>query len=336
MGIGIGVIGAGVMGADHARIVAGQVQGARLAAVSDAEEERARAVAAPRGARAYRDGNALIDDAEVDAVLVASPDATHPDYVLACMAAGKPVLCEKPLAPTSDECLRVVEAEAVGGRRMVQVGFMRRFDPAYAEMRAGLREGGLGRALLLHCAHRNASAPDWFTSEMSITNSAVHEFDVIRWITGEEIVAITALKSVAKPGRMPRDPIMVLVETSSGILADIELFLNAAYGYDVRAELVCENGTIELARPRPAEIRQAGKQSVAFPPDWRGRFADAYRLELQAWVDSLSGGAAPGASAWDGYVATKIAEAGLHSLGSDHRTEVKLGTMPELYRPMRA
>lgn len=332
MTIGIGVIGAGVMGSDHARLIAGQVQGAELVAVSDADERRARAAADRHGAsKIFADANALIDDATVDAVLVASPDSTHLGYTLACLKRGKPVLCEKPLAPTAEECLRAVEAEAAGGRRLIQVGFMRRFDPAYVEMRNTLRAGTLGDALMIHCAHRNVSAPDWFTPENSISNSAVHEFDILRWLFSEEIVAISAFKPKSKAGVMSNDPLMLIVEMAGGAIADVEVFINAAYGYEVRAELVCENGTMELSRPRGGEVRSALQQGNAFPPDWRGRFEDAYRHELQGWVDAIRNGGSTGASAWDGYAAEAVAEAGVEALRSGERATVKLQPKPDFY-----
>ncbi len=332
MSLGIGVIGAGVMGADHARIIAGHVQGAHLVAISDADESRAKKAAKAHAARRhYVDGNALIADKEVEAVLVASPDQTHLNYVLACLKAGKPVLCEKPLAPTVEDCLRAVEAEVKTGKHLIQVGFMRRFDPAYVEMRETLRSGNLGEALLIHCAHRNVSAPDWFTPENSITNSAVHEFDILRWLFDEELVAISAFKPKGKSGVMRNDPLMLIAETTSGIFADIELFINAAYGYEVRGELVCEQGTLELSRPHPGAMRLKGQEALAFPPDWRGRFADAYRLELQSWVDAIHEGRSTGASAWDGYVAEAVAEAGVEALRKGERIEVKLEKKPRFY-----
>ena len=332
MSLGIGVIGAGVMGADHARIIAGHVQGAHLVAISDADESRAKKAAKAHAARRhYVDGNALIADKEVEAVLVASPDQTHLNYVLACLKAGKPVLCEKPLAPTVEDCLRAVEAEVKTGKHLIQVGFMRRFDPAYVEMRETLRSGNLGEALLIHCAHRNVSAPDWFTPENSITNSAVHEFDILRWLFDEELVAISAFKPKGKSGVMRNDPLMLIAETTSGIFADIELFINAAYGYEVRGELVCEQGTLELSRPHPGAMRLKGQEALTFPPDWRGRFADAYRLELQSWVDAIHEGRSTGASAWDGYVAEAVAEAGVEALRKGERIEVKLEKKPRFY-----
>jgi myo-inositol 2-dehydrogenase/D-chiro-inositol 1-dehydrogenase len=325
------------MGADHARIIGREVAGVRLVAVADPDEARAKTSAEASGATRHGwDAMALVEDPEVEAVLVASPDETHADLVLACLKKKKPVLCEKPLASTPEDCLRLVAAEIETGRKLVQVGFMRRFDPAYGELREAIALEKMGRPLLLHCQHRNAKAPGFFTPEMSITNAAVHEFDIIRWLLGAEITAVTVPPSVAKGDRRLRDPLMMLIETTGGVLADLEAFMNAAYGYDVRTELVCEEGAMELARPRPAEVRHGGVQALSFPPDWRGRFHEAYRRQAQAWVRSIAGGGPPvGASAWDGYVATKVAVDGLKALATGDRVFVNLDKKPGFYAQQR-
>lgn len=329
MSFGIGIIGAGVMGADHARTLARHVPGAHVAAISDIDAARAKTAAAESGARkVLTDALAVVADAGVDAVLVASPDATHAELVLACLAVKKPVLCEKPLATTSAECLQIVAAEAVLGRTLVQVGFMRRFDPAYAEMKATLASGALGPALLLHCVHRNVRVPLWFDSLMSITNAAVHEIDIARWLLGGKLVRAQVFRSVSARGGPFRDPLLLVLENDAGQLIDIEVFMNARYGYDVRGELVCESGTVSLAPPAATVTRRDGAQTFGFAADWRPRFADAYRLELSSWVRGIATGRYEGASAWDGYVATAVAEACVQSLNSGTPVEIALAERP--------
>jgi Predicted dehydrogenases and related proteins len=160
MSVRFAIIGAGVMGADHARIVAEDLPGAELHLVCDASEPRARAVAEACGAtHAATDPAAAIAREDIDAVIVASPDFTHAPLVLACIAAGKPVLCEKPLSQSPIECVQVMQAESEAGRRLVQLGFMRRYDRSYGEMRAALLAGTLGRALMMHNIHRNVEIP---------------------------------------------------------------------------------------------------------------------------------------------------------------------------------
>ena len=130
---------------------------------------------------------ALIGDAEVDAVIIASPGFAHAEQLMACLEHGKPVLCEKPLTMDTESSLRVVEAEHKLGRQLIQVGFMRRFDPEYAALKQLLDSGELGRTLLLHNVHRNKSVPATFRSEMIVRDSLVHEVDVARWLFDDEI-----------------------------------------------------------------------------------------------------------------------------------------------------
>jgi myo-inositol 2-dehydrogenase / D-chiro-inositol 1-dehydrogenase len=306
----IGVIGAGLMGTTHIRVLTGAVTGARVVAVSDAFKAAAeRAAAENRIANIHADPYELIRDPEVQAVIIASPAPTHEDFTLACLEAGKPVLCEKPLAIDAEASLRVVEAEAALGRRLVHVGFMRRFDPGYTALKARLDAGEVGAALVVHCAHRNPIAPPTFTSESIITDSIIHEIDTIRWLLGEEIARTTVFAPRAS-GLAPaglQDPMVVMFETESGRLVDVECFVNAQYGYDIRCEIVGETGALELARGDAT-------------PGFQQRFGDAYVHELQSWI----AGEPAGASAWDGYAAAAVCEAAVASLHTRRTVDVRL------------
>ena len=333
MSIGVGIIGAGVMGADHARIIARSVAGAHLVAISDADEARARAVATETGAkRGVNDPLGVINDPEVGAVLIASPDSTHADFTIACIKAGKPVLCEKPVAPTAAEGLRVVEAEVSAGKRLVQLGFMRRFDPGYTEMKGLLDSGAYGEALAFHCIHRNASAPAHFDSAAAIVNSCVHEVDISRFVLSAELSSVRVFR--AKRSKLAHfdDPMLVVFETDKGQLVDVELFLNAQYGYDVKGELICETGTISFGPTVNTEIRSSGVTATHLAPDWRPRFAAAYRIQNQAWVDSIATGRPVGSSAWDGFVATTVTDAGVKSLKTDETVAIAYEKRPGLYQ----
>jgi myo-inositol 2-dehydrogenase / D-chiro-inositol 1-dehydrogenase len=170
MTVRIGVIGVGVMGTEHARLLNEAISHTELEAVCDINADRATAVAAtaPR-ARVFDDPMVLMKDDRVDGVLIASSDQTHAEFVLAAIAAGKPVLCEKPLAATVAGCVRIMRAEAEAGRRLVSVGFMRRYDPGYLEIKRTVESGQLGRPLLVHCTHRNASVVPGHPSSMLIS-----------------------------------------------------------------------------------------------------------------------------------------------------------------------
>ncbi|GAB3419075.1 Gfo/Idh/MocA family protein [Flindersiella endophytica] len=332
----IGVIGTGVMGADHVRTLATAVAGAQVAAVSDLDTSRAEAAveaAGLTGVRILDDPLKVVEDPDIDAVVVASADSTHEELVLACVREGKYVLCEKPLTPTADGSLRIVAAEVDRGRRLASVGFMRRYDPGYASLKASLCSGALGGALMLHCVHRNASSRPDTASEQLINGSAVHEFDVTRWLLDDEITRITVhhgrRSSLVVGGT--DDPMLIVAETASGVLVDVEVFVNCRYGYDVRCELVGETGTLSLDRAVGVVGRGAGGVAAEIATDWRDRFADAYRLELQDWVRGAAAGDQRGPTAWDGYAATAIATAGVDALETGRPATVSLATRPDLY-----
>ena len=214
------------------------------------------------------------------------------------------MLCEKPLAASTAECLEIVEAERRAGRRLVQTGFMRRFDPAYRDMKQVIDGKGLGDVRILHCQHRNAAAPSWFTGAMAITNSLVHELDICRWLLSTEYTAVTAIPSPSG------DPALFVFETEAGFLVSVEIFMNAAYGYHVHAEAVCETGTVSMAQPALIRSRHEGAEAAAFPQNWIPRFRDAYRIQNQAWVDGIRDRTPPkdASTAWDGLVATCLAD----------------------------
>lgn len=323
MTLSVGVIGTGVMGAEHVRLLREETAGARVAAVCDADPGRSQAVAGD--SLAFTDPLALIADDRVDAVVIASPDATHADLTLACLAAGKPVLCEKPLAPTAEAALRVVTAEVDRGRRLVQVGYMRRFDPAYVEMRNARLAGSIGETVLLHNTHRNAAAPDWFTGAMAVTNSFVHEIDISRWLLETEP---TLARISAAPGG---DPLMITLETESGVVVSTEVYMNARYGYHVHAQLVGRDGTVEMAAPTVTLTNHALHHGHPWAENWVPRFRDAYRIQMNAWVRSVANQRPVGASAWDGYVATAIAEQVVTALQTGEPARLFLGSRPPLY-----
>ena len=335
MTVRVGVIGTGVIGQDHIRRITEVIPGGRVAAVTDVDVSRAGQVTAGLpGVRLHQSGQDLIADSDIDAVLVASWGATHEEYVLAAIAAGKRVFCEKPLAPTAAGAMRIVEAEMAAGRRLVQVGFMRRYDPGYNALKDALDAGQVGAPLLMHCAHRNASAPPYgFTTDMIISDSAVHEMDLVRWLFDEEIVgtSIRRPRSTSKASGELQDPLIVLLEMASGILVDVELFLNAGYGYDIRAEVVGEVGTLALADAGGVTVTRQGHRSGPVPADWRERFGRAFDAEFTDWLRAVAAGTTTGPGAWDGYAAALVADQSLQALSTGSRIAVDMPERPDFY-----
>jgi myo-inositol 2-dehydrogenase/D-chiro-inositol 1-dehydrogenase len=335
MTVRVGVIGTGMIGQDHIRRITRVLSGGEIAAVTDVDAARAGQVAAGLpAATVYPTGQDLIADGGVDAVLVASWGAAHEEHVLAAISAGKPVFCEKPLAPTEEACLRIVEAEMAAGRRLVQVGFMRRYDAGYHALKAVLEAGEIGAPLLMHCAHRNRSVPPYgFTTEMMLSDSAVHEIDLVRGLFSEDIVATNILKPrrSSKGSAELHDPLIVLLEMASGVLVDVEVFVNATYGYDIRGEIVGERGTVALAEVGGTVLKQEGRRSSSVPADWRERFSRAYDVELQDWLKAVAAGSSTGPSSWDGYAATAAVESCLEALRTGSRTALSLPERPDFY-----
>ncbi|MFD7165083.1 Gfo/Idh/MocA family protein [Streptomyces violascens] len=335
MTLGIAVIGTGRMGADHVRRIDSVIGGARVAAVADLDLERASAVAAGiEGCGVHTDPAAAMAAPGVDAVLIASSGPAHEAALLEAFARGLPVLCEKPLTPDPAGTLRVMEAEQRLGHRLVTVGFMRRYDAEYQHLQLILGQGELGRPLMLHCRHRNAESPSFFTTEMLIRDSVVHEADATRWLLGQEITAVQVLRprptSYAPQGL--GDPQLVLFETSGGAVVDVEIFVNCGFGYEVRCEAVCERGTASIGESGGLVTRAVGHAARDIPQDFTVRFAEAYDREVQAWVDAARRGRIEGASTWDGYAAALVCEAGVRAQESGGRAEVELPERPPLYK----
>jgi myo-inositol 2-dehydrogenase/D-chiro-inositol 1-dehydrogenase len=330
----VGVIGTGMIGQDHIRRMTKVLSGVRVTAVTDVDAEVAKKVAEVIGATVHATGEELIADAAVDAVVVCSWGPTHEQYVLASIAAGKPVFCEKPLATDQQACLRIVEAEVAHGSRLVQVGYMRRYDVAYRALKKVLDSGDIGAPLMMHCAHRNPSVPSFYEKESTITDTAVHEIDMVRWMFGEEITAARVLipRKSGNGGELP-DPLLLILEMASGTLVDVEISVNIRYGYDIRGEIIGEDGTAALGELSPVSVRRLGQLSTPIPADWRERFILAYDVEFQEWIDSIADGGAPlGPSAWDGYAAAVVSDAGVEALRTGARVEVALAERPKLYQ----
>ena len=333
MTIRIAVIGAGLMGADHAKIVANELPGASLQVICDMDQARARGVADAYGAAdVATDPEAVINRADVDAVIVASPDFTHAPLSKACIAAGKRVLCEKPLSQSVTECVEVMDAEIAAGEKFVQLGFMRRYDQAYVEMKAALDNGTLGRALMMHNFHRNVETPaSDFTGAMAITNSAPHEFDVIRYVLNTEFSSI----AVWQPKRSDAvvAPVVMVLETADGQIVNIEVNNNAAYGYDVRAELIGENGAIAMNNVAYTRTDLKLSNSTRYDADWRTRYAEAYRRQNSAFLDFVRTGVFPeiGSNCWDGYCAAVVANTGARALAEGVKLPVTMMAKPEFY-----
>lgn len=334
MTVRIGLIGAGGMGRAHVERIEKELAGGTVVAVADVNIEGARAVAAPLGAKAYATGAELIADPDVDAVLIATFGKVHAPDVLAAIEAGKYVLCEKPLVTTTEDALRVLEAEQRAGKKLVTVGYMRRFDKGYQQMRAALVAGDHGYATLVHCRHRNPSVPENYTTRNMIDDTASHEIDICRYLLGEEIVRVRVDLPRATSHRFPhlQDPLVLVAYTESGVRIDDEVNVNLQWGYSIECELVMETGTIRLGDQEQTLIRDAAGNRNPICRSHIDRFHDAFNAELQQWIRAVERDEHTGSSAWDGYAAVAVVEAALASLdGGGGEVAVQMIAKPDFY-----
>lgn len=333
--IAVGVIGTGGMGTRHAVNLHRLVDGAFTAAVYDLDPAHAeKASGLCDGAEIFSDPYLLIANPKVDALLIASPDDTHADLTLAALHAGKSVLCEKPLATNLDAAKKVVQAEAALGLRLVSVGFMRRFDPQHAAVKAVVAGGELGKPLLWKGVHRNAGAAYGTSGATILTNSAGHDIDSARFLLGQEVLSVNVqgIKSRPELHEDTRDLMIVKMTMSDNCLAVGEVYVNADYGYEVSAEVVCQLGTAITTQPDRVKLRHKSHRGFYVSADWLAPFEEAYVIEDREWIESLQQNRLfSGASAWDGYVTMAVTTACIQSLHKGGDVAVNLMPKAAIY-----
>lgn len=308
--LGIGVIGMGVMGARHAETLARWVAQARLVAVADTDRARARTVAGKlRVAHVYASAEEVLARRDVDAVVIASPARFHAQAIIAAARAGKAILCEKPLALTledADTALAAVERAGVP----LQIGFMRRYDPAYAEAKRRIEAGAIGAPLLFKAIGRDPAPPppSYFRGGLSgglFLDSSIHEFDLARWLMEDEVAEVHAFAAVRNPELAQFGDIdagVVNLRFVRGGIGNVESFRQARYGYDIRTEIVGSKGTLQVGYLRQtAQVVLSGagaRHDVV--GHWLVRFAEAYLNELRDFVETIRAGRQPRVSGEDG------------------------------------
>jgi myo-inositol 2-dehydrogenase/D-chiro-inositol 1-dehydrogenase len=331
----VGVIGTGAMGAAHVENLARWVPGATVTQIFDVDSARAQHVADQVGASVAGSAEGLIEAQDVDSVLIAAPDAQHEPLALACIELGTPVLLEKPIASTLEGGRHVVEAEVRAGRRLVQLGFMRHFDPAYVALREAVAGGSIGQVRGAHFVHRNPRRHPTHTDESVLFGSMIHEFDSVPWLLDDHLAAVTVFPARVPPGEL-QDFQVAVFEMAGGAVVTVEVFVNAEYGYDIHTEVTGTGGTISLSPPYGVSVRRSltetdGVDGRVVTKDGNQRYQDAYRIEVNTWIDDLRSGRLTGPSAWDGHLANVAAFAAVESLHAGGRVEVPREDRPALY-----
>ena len=314
-----GILGAGRIGKVHAATIANSSQ-ASAAYVADALPEAAKALAESVGAAVRSVEEVIASD--VDAILIATPTDTHADLIEQAARAGKAILCEKPVSLSVERieaCLPVVEKAGVP----LMIGFNRRFDPNFAGLRARLAAGEIGDVELVTIISRDPAPPPVSYVARSgglYRDMMIHDFDMARFLVGEEFVTVAALggalvdKAIGEAGDV--DTAAVQMQTASGKIAVITNSRRASYGYDQRMEVHGSKGMLRAGNVHMSTVERADGQG--FTADviqnfFIDRYVAAYAAEVRSFIDAMTRGTRPTPSGHDGLMAQRLAEAATRS-----------------------
>jgi scyllo-inositol 2-dehydrogenase (NAD+) len=330
--IKIGLVGLGRMGQAYARYLASRVPGAVLYAVSDVRADVAEATRAETGAvKAYANYRDLLADQNVDAVVVMTPTKLHKDVVVDAARAGKAVFCEKPLSLALDDAAEMKSAVDKSGV-FFQLGFMRRFDPAYAAAKKKIDAGAIGKPCVFKSTSKDKERPplDYLKPENSgglFIDMGIHDIDLARWYMGDVKSIYTVGGVLAYPemkGIGDVDNAIANMTFANGCIGMISLSRNGVYGYGIYTEIVGTEGTIQIGYDRETHVLIMKKDVISHDtiPGFYERFENAYIIQLQDFVQNLIHGRKPPITCDDGIAAQKIALAATKSLHENRVVEV--------------
>jgi myo-inositol 2-dehydrogenase / D-chiro-inositol 1-dehydrogenase len=325
-----GIIGLGRMGLLHATHLNGSIAGARLKAAAVHPEHRRQLEAEGSPPFPLVEVDELISDPEIDAVAVVSPTSQHREHIERCAAAGKAVFTEKPVAATMADTLAVAETIRRTGIPF-QIGFQRRFDPSYARARELIAQGAIGAVEMFRGISCDGIPPvDYLrTSGGLFRDLGVHDIDAARFLTGEEVVAVSATGAILiEPALAEFDDVdhgILTLRFENGALGVIQNSWRAPYGYDIRAEVHGSLGKViaEVDAREPTALYTDRSFTFRRHDLFVERFVDAYRLELQAFVDAVRADRAPSPGIDDGVRAFAIADAATESRQQNRWVDVR-------------
>lgn len=331
--LGVGVIGVGMLGKMHAENLQRRIYNARVTAIADVRADVARSVADELGvAKVYASADEIAADPDVDAIVIVSNDAAHAEGILAGARHRKAIFCEKPITTTLEDADQVLAAVNEAGVSL-QIGFMRRYDAAYAQAKRAIEAGKIGTPVMVKAAHRGklpftrADGPG--ADPAVFFNSCIHDYDNARWLLGDEATEVTAIANrVVTPTSahdQGTDVAVTTIRFKGGALGDIENVSSTLYGYDVRTEVIGDGGTLfigGLEQTACVLATEAGYQRDIVD-HWLTRFGQTYLIELEDWVRRVLAGDPPFCTGEDGRAALEIAMAAIQSF-HEHRP-VKVG-----------
>ncbi|WP_434433094.1 Gfo/Idh/MocA family protein [Lactiplantibacillus paraplantarum] len=334
----VGIVGIGFIGSDHLHRLTKTVANVDVTAVCDIVPGKAQKALDQQGltATTYEDYHDLVNDPNVEVVVCTANNEAHYEIVMAALKAGKFTFCEKPLALDAKQCMDIIDSEKKLGRRMLQVGFMRHYAPEYVQMKKMIDDGVIGKPLMMDQRHYNQTQPEEYDSSRSIIETAIHEIDIDHWLVNDDYANIRVFSPKQTrhvQNAKIQDPQIVMIETKSGINIINEVFVRCQYGYDIKCDVIGEEGVLELPTVPQVATRLNAQYSTAILTDWKARFESAYDIEFRDFINHVSQNESPvGPSAWDGYIAAVTADAALKSLAEDGaKQDLDFPTTPDFY-----
>jgi myo-inositol 2-dehydrogenase/D-chiro-inositol 1-dehydrogenase len=331
MTVRLGLLGAGRIGKVHAGAIAAS-KGARLVAVADAFPEAAKALAAATGAE-VRHADAIMNASDIDAVLITTPTDLHATMIEQAARAGKAIFCEKPVdldVARVRACLAVV-AET---KAPLMVGFNRRFDPNFMEVRRQIDAGAIGKVEMVSITSRDPGPPpaDYIRRSGGLfRDMTIHDFDMARFLLGEEPVSVFASASVLVDPEIGKlgdfDSASIVLTTKSGRIAQISNSRRASYGYDQRVEVHGSEGLVSAENLRATNVEVANGDGYRREPllnFFMTRYTEAYRNEIAAFIAALESGKPATPSGDDGLKALVLADAALRSVQEQRAIAVEI------------
>ncbi|RLE88139.1 MAG: inositol 2-dehydrogenase [Thermoprotei archaeon] len=332
--IGIGVVGLGRIGRLHAEVFHAKIERARLVAVCDISEELAKSIGESMGVKWYKDYDSMLKDREIDAVVICTPTFLHANMVIRALESDKDVFCEKPLTVTSTEAKEVLK-KVEESKRILQVGYMRRFDPAFSQAKEKIVRGVIGKPLIFIGIARDPAPPPGWAADPKLSGGIFldmlsHDFDMARWLIDSEVTKVYVrggsyiYKEVKEKGDL--DVVAINFEFKNGALGIIHGSRKSAFGYDLRTEVMGTEGTLYVGCSHDPLLSVGTSEGLTFyGVQWFfKRFYDAYVEEDKHFVECIIENRKPLITALDGLRAVQIAEACWRSLKNEKPEEVSL------------
>ncbi|WP_281165484.1 Gfo/Idh/MocA family protein [Liquorilactobacillus sicerae] len=337
MVVKLGLIGCGAIARTHVINIKKNIKNAKIVAIYDLYLTAAQKLIEDTKieSKICYSIDELINE-NIDAVMICSRNDAHLEPILKAIHHNKYVFTEKPLVDNAKDCKKIIAAEISGNKRLIQVGFMRRYDPFYQEMKTEMTSGNIGEPLMGYCRHFTTHpATSYFKTENMINDAFIHEIDILHWLFEDRYQSIQvqfARQNSLNINEQLYDPQIVTIKFKKGAIVNTYLSQNSQYGYDVMCQIIGEKGIVQLPDMPSIETRYNQNISRHIDKDWTKRFDLAYKLEIKDFINRVAREMPlHGPSSWDGYIAAVTADAAIQSQKNQKPVQISYDKKPDFY-----